>query len=80
MLPLNVLFSAFTALTLLAGSQEEQPACKTMSDEVLVWLSVGSEVHMVHLMPLHPKTPSSLASLKCRLVIPCGSSLPMLTW
>jgi len=55
MLPLNVLFSAFTALTLLAGSQEEQPACKTLSDEVLVWLSVGSKVHMVHLMPLHPK-------------------------
>ena len=28
-----------------------------MSDEVLVWLSVWSEVHMVQLMPLHPQTP-----------------------
>jgi len=25
---------------------------------------------MVQLMPLHPKTPSSLASFKCRLVLP----------
>jgi len=31
---------AFSALTLLAGRQEEHPACKTMSDEVLAWLSV----------------------------------------
>jgi len=27
-------------------------------------------LHMVQLMPLHPKTPSSLASLKSRLVLP----------
>jgi len=26
---------------------------------------------MVQLMPLHPKSPSSLASLKSRLVLPC---------
>jgi len=26
--------------------------------------------HMVHLMPLHPKTPSSLASFNARLVLP----------
>jgi len=40
---------------------------------VLVWLSVQSEVQivcMVQLMPLHPKTPSSLASFKFRLVLP----------
>jgi len=31
---------AFIALILLAGRQEEHPACKKLSDEVLVWLSV----------------------------------------
>jgi len=45
-----------------------------LSDKVLVWLSVWSEVQivciMVQLMPLHPKTPSSLASFKSRLVLP----------
>jgi len=31
------------ALTLLVGRQEEHPACKKLSGEVLVWLSVWSE-------------------------------------
>ena len=35
---------AFSALTLLVGRQEGHPACKKLSDEVLVWLSVWSEV------------------------------------
>ena len=34
----------FSALTLLVGRQEGHPACKKLSDEVLVWLSVWSEV------------------------------------
>ena len=38
---------AFSALTLLAGRQEEHPAYKKLSDEVLVWLSVWSRVHIV---------------------------------
>jgi len=29
--------SPFSALTLLIGNQEEHPACKKMSDEVLAW-------------------------------------------
>jgi len=37
---------AFSALTLLVGRQEEHPACKNWSDEVLVWLSVWSEVQI----------------------------------
>jgi len=37
--------SAFSALTLLVGRQEGHPACKKLSGEVLVWLSVWSEVH-----------------------------------
>ena len=35
---------AFSALTLLVGRQEGHPACKKLSDEVLVWLSVWSKV------------------------------------
>jgi len=34
----------FSALTLLAGRQEGDPACKNLSGGVLVWLSVWSEV------------------------------------
>jgi len=35
---------AFSALTLLVGRQEGHPACKTLSGQVLAWLSVGREV------------------------------------
>jgi len=35
---------AFSALTLLVGRQEGHPACKKMSDGVLTWSSVWSEV------------------------------------
>ena len=34
----------FSALTLLVGRQEEHPACKNLSSEVLAWLSVWSKV------------------------------------
>ena len=37
---------AFIALTLLVGRQEEHLPCKKLSDEVLGWLSVWSEVQM----------------------------------
>ena len=40
--------SAFSALSLLlVGCQKEHPACKKLSDEVLVWLSIWSEVQIV---------------------------------
>jgi len=39
----NLLFTAFSALTLLLGRQEGHPACKK-SGGVLAWLSVWSEV------------------------------------
>jgi len=32
---------------LLAGHQEEHPACKKLSDEVLAWLSVWMQVEMI---------------------------------
>jgi len=35
------------ALTLLVGHQDEHLACKKLSDEVLAWLSVWSEVQMI---------------------------------
>jgi len=38
---------AFSALTLLVGRQEEHPAWKKLSDEVLMWLSVWSEVQLI---------------------------------
>jgi len=41
----------FSALTLLVGRQEEHSACKKLSDEVLVWLSVWSEVQTVCIWP-----------------------------
>jgi len=37
----------FSVLTLLVGRQEEHPARKKMSDGVLAWLSVWSEVQMI---------------------------------
>ena len=66
---------AFSALTLLVGHQEEHLTCKKLRDEVFMWLSVWSELqsayclHMVQLMLLHPKTSSSVASFKSRLVL-----------
>jgi len=49
----------------LVGWQEEHLACKKLSDEVLVWLSVWSKVQMIY--HCHP---SSFASLKSRMVLP----------
>ena len=45
---------AFSALTLLVGRQEGQPACKKLSGGVLAWISVWSEVQtrMAQPMPL----------------------------
>jgi len=37
----------FFVCSLLVGRQEENPACKKQSDEVLLWLSVWSEVQIV---------------------------------
>ena len=78
---------AFSALTLLVGRQEVHSACKKLSVAVSAWLSVWSEVQIVciwhiQLMPLHPKTPASLASFKSRLVFfyLSDTGLPWLSW
>ena len=39
--------ATFSTLTVLVGRQEEHPACKKLSDDVLAWLSDWSEVQMV---------------------------------
>jgi len=53
----------------LVGYQEEHPACKKPSGDVMAWLSVWSEVHMVAYGPaVATANPSSLASLKSRMV------------
>ena len=38
---------AFSALALLVGRQERHLACKNLSDGVLAWLSVWSEMQMI---------------------------------
>ena len=61
---------AFSALTLLVGRQEGHPPCKTLSGGVLAWLSVWSEVQTC-IWPSWCHCHSlSLASVKCRLVLP----------
>jgi len=43
-------------LTLFVRRQDERPACKKLSGEVLAWLSVlrgANNLHTVQLMPLH---------------------------
>jgi len=41
---------SYGTLTLLVGRQEEHPACKKLSDEVLAWLYVWNEVHMISML------------------------------
>jgi len=52
-------------LTLLVGRQEGHLACKKLSDEVLAWFSVWSEVQtcMFQLMPL-PLTVSCFSKIQ----------------
>jgi len=65
----------------LAGRQEEHPACKKLSDGVLAWLSVWTVAQMICIWSswchCHP---SSLATVKSRMVYLSGASLPRLSW
>jgi len=62
--------SAFSALTLLVGRQEEHPPCKKLSCGVLAWLSVWSEVQTCIWPGWCHCHSLSLASVKSRLVLP----------
>ena len=70
----TTLHQDFSALTLLVGHLQEHTACNKIewwAVGVVICLERGADcLHMVQLMPLHPKTPSSLASFKSRLVLP----------
>jgi len=62
---------AFSALTPLVGRQEEHPACKKLSDELLAGIFIcleqgANDLRMVQLMLLPPY--HLFASLKSRLV------------
>jgi len=49
--------------------------------DVVISLELGAGcLHMVQLMPLHPKIPSTLASFKPSLFYVCATSLPRLSW
>ena len=61
---------AFSASTLLVGQQEGHPACKKLSSEVLVWLSVWSKVQTCIWPSWYHCRSLSLASVKSRLVLP----------
>ena len=48
---------------------------------VVIYLEWGADcLHMVQLMPLHPKSPSSLASFKSRLLYHSSTFLPRFSW
>jgi len=55
-------FHAFSALKLLVGHQEEHPECKKLCDETLAWLSVWSQVQMIHIWS---------SSCHCHPIISC---------
>jgi len=66
------ILQAFSALTLLVGRQEGHPARKKLSDGVLAWLSVWSEVHtcislMAQLMP-PPLTVSCFSKIEIHFI------------
>jgi len=63
LLSLNV----FNALTLSVGHQKEHLACRHLRDEVLAWFFWDRGANDFHPSDV-TATPSSLASLKSRLV------------
>ena len=70
---------AFSALTLLAGHQEERPACKNWMMRCW-WLQRGADcLHMVQLMPLHPKTHHLLPHLNPDWFDLSGTGFPRLS-
>jgi len=70
--------NALSALTLLDEHQEEHPACKKLSDEVLAWLSVWSKVQMIYI--LSTASPSSIALLNPDWFSLSCAGLPRLSW
>jgi len=61
-----VCWYAFSALILLVGWQEGHPVCKKVSDELLAWLSVWSEVHVICIWS---------SCCHCHPIISCSSKI-----
>jgi len=53
---------------------------KTMSGEVMAWLSVWSEMRFAYGSADATATPSYLAPIKSRMVYLSGAGLPRLSW
>jgi len=68
---------AFSTLTPLVGHQEDNLA---LSNVMLVWLSVWSEVQYAYNPADATATASSLVLLKSRMVYLSGAGLPRLSW
>ena len=49
---LFVIYASFRTLTLLVGHQGQHPACKNLSNVLLAWLSVRSELQSIYLIML----------------------------
>ena len=75
---------AFSALTLSIGHQVEHPVCKKLSDEVLMWLFIWSEVQIVCIWSswCHciPKPHRLLPHLNPDCFYLSGTSLPCSSW
>ena len=66
MIELNCVIFAFSALTLLVGSQEGHPACKKTEwwgAGMVICLELGADLHTAQLMPL-PLTVSCFSKIQ----------------
>jgi len=70
--------TAFTALTLLAGHQKEHPACKKLSDEVVVCLEPSADC--LHTVQLMLSTASQNPIISCLILIQTGFNFPVLAY
>ena len=66
----------FSVLTLFVGRLEEHPACKKLTDEVFVWLSVWSEVQIVCYDPADA-TASQNPIISCLIYVQTASTFPV---
>jgi len=73
----NLLFTAFSALTLLLGRQEGHPACKkkVVGAGMVICLQRGADLHMAQLMPL-PLTVFSKIQIGFTFLVPVHPGSP----
>jgi len=72
---------AFSSLTLLVGCQEDQLACKNWVMRCWHGYLSGAKCKWFAYVPADASAiPSSLASLKCRMVYLFGTGFPRLSW